>query len=470
MTTRAQIKRVVRRVVDDGVPPTDGSPVQSPQHAAPRGRADAPEIDEVEQKIAELPISADATEFDEDDDLDDIPFEYRETVGPWWQEPTAIPARESLDRDGHLFRGTVSIDVAGGGKAKTTNSLFEAVQLSAGFDLATKQPLPAGRLRVWVVNGEEDQVELDRRVAAICTHYGLKQSDLGGGLFVQSVRSTPLRLASIVNSKPTVNVMVQRFFVDFMQANAIDVLIVDPLVSFHSLEESNNGQMDLLVKEGFGAIAIGANAACELLHHSGKPRPGLADATVDDGRGASAIIWACRSARVLNFMTPEEAKRLGIAESERRRHIKITNGKANNGPIGGAKWIKLEVEKLPSGDEVAVASSWMPLDHSAGVTTDTMELARKLAATGEYREDSRSPNWFGYAIAPHLNIDVSFRGENEPASMARLNSILKTWFKIRLLSIDERKDKSGKNRNFIVAGSFEPVDVAAAPDEEDGLE
>jgi hypothetical protein len=110
-----------------------------------------------------------------------------------------------------------------------------------------------------------------------------------------------------------------------------------PIGAVDALIESNSGHMDLLLKgEGLGEIASRTDSAGEVFHHVGKPKPGQVENTVEDARGASAIIWAVRSARVNNFMTPEEAKRLGINEDERRLHIRITNGKANMGQLGKA--------------------------------------------------------------------------------------------------------------------------------------
>src|SRR5262249_2666859 len=151
--------------------------------------------------------------------------------------------------------------------------------------------------------------------------------------------------------------------------------------------------------QGLGSIASRTNSAGEIFHHPGKPKPGQIDTVVEDARGASAIIWAVRSARVFNFMTTDEAQKLGIAEDARRRHIRIANGKANMGALGKAEWIKIEVENLPNGDEVAVSSRWNPPDPFEGVSTADMETGRQLARTGEFRADSRSPKWFGYALA-----------------------------------------------------------------------
>ena len=95
---------------------------------------------------------------------------------------------------------------------------------------------------------------------------------------------------------------------DFITMNRIDVFTIDPFISFHAVNENSNTDMDLVIKEGLGAVAGATNSAGEIFHHPGKPKPGQ-ETTVDDGRGASAIIWAVRSARVLKFMTPRRPER-----------------------------------------------------------------------------------------------------------------------------------------------------------------
>jgi RecA-family ATPase len=388
----------------------------------------------------------------------------RELPRAWWRDPATIPPRSTL-YEGHYNRRTIGATIGGGGRAKTTRGIYEGISMAVGFDIATKEKLPSGELRVWICNGEEDQDELDRRVAATCQRYGISQADLGGRLFVQSVRDNPLRIATLVNNRPAIDETVKNYMTGFISANTIDVFMIDPLVSFHGVMENDNSHMDAVVKEGFGAIANQTNSAGELFHHPGKPRPGQADATVEDGRGASAILWAVRSARVFNFMTPEEAAKLGLSEDERRLHIRIANGKANMGPLGKAKWMKLVVENLANGDAVACASPWTPPDPFKNITATDMELARTLAATGAYRADKRSPKWFGYELAKHFDLKVSHAGDTDPADLARIQSIIKTWLKNKVLEIEERKDDERKTRSFIIPGPFKPDLPAALPAE-----
>ena len=263
-----------------------------------------------------------------------------------------------------------------------------------------------------------------------------------------------MRLATLVGGAPTLNQAAFDRMRDFITRNQVDVFMIDPFISFHAVNESTNADMDLLIKGGLGRIAKATNSHGEILHHPGKPKPGQ-DTTVEDGRGASAIIYAVRSARVNNFMTPAEATKLGISEDERRLYIRISNGKANMAPIGKAHWIKLGVENLPNGDEVACASLWTPPNPFDGVTSADVELARELARTGAHRADSRSSDWFGYPLAAHLKIDVKPGRDNAPEDLARLKAIIKIWLKNNVLAIEEREDEHRKKRQFIVPGGFQ---------------
>jgi archaeosine-15-forming tRNA-guanine transglycosylase len=380
------------------------------------------------------------------------------TTTPWWRDAETIPRRQFL-YDRHYIRGTVSATIAAGGRAKTTRATYDALSMAAGRDLSTGQPLSTGPLRVGILNGEEDQNELDRRIAATCQRYGISVSDLGGRLFAQSVRS--LRLAGMVKNAPTVDQEAKAALLDFVSDNRLDVLIVDPLVSFHSVSENDNLAMDMLIKDVFGAIAEETSAAVELSHHSGKPKEGRTETAVEDSRGASAIIWAVRSARVLNFMTPEEATRLGVAEEHRRLHIHIANGKANMAPIGKAVWMKLVVEILPNGDQIACASSWTPPNPFDGVTTADMMKCRNLAQGGAYRTSSQSRDWIGFLVAKVLGIDISFDGENDAKDVARVKEILRQWFKNKVLATEKRQDAHRKERDFVVAGPWQPETPAS---------
>jgi hypothetical protein len=369
-----------------------------------------------------------------------------------WRDPATIPPRQFLFGR-HYIRKAIGATIGAGGRAKTTLATVEFISMAVGRNLLTGEAIEP--LRAWYLNGEEDQDELDRRFAATFQHYGVTEADCGGRLFVQSVRDNPLRLATLsAKNIPTLNREALGQFEEEIRAKQLDVFGLDPWISFHSVNESLNEHMDPLIKEGLGSIASRTECAGEIFHHPGKPKPGQAETVVEDARGASAIIWAVRSARVLNFMTSEEATKLGIAEDTRRLHIRVLNGKANMGPLGKANWFKLEIENLANGDQIACCGSWEPKNPFEGITAADMHKCRTIAATAAYRDDFRAQEWFGYAVAEVLNIPIAFGADNDPADIARIKQVIATWKKNKVIETERKEDKHRNWRTFIVPGPW----------------
>jgi hypothetical protein len=376
-------------------------------------------------------------------------------------EPYSFPNPAMIPKRGwlygrHYLRGVVSATLGAPGRLKSTTSLTEIIGMWAGIDLLTGTPLECGPLRGAYLNGEENQDELDRRAAAICQRYHLRPPDHGNHLWVISTRDKPLRFAIPgQRGAGVVNKHVVDAVLAWCEARGIDVLVVDPLISFHSVRESDSGDMDLLCKEAFGAIA-GNNRSVDLVAHPRKPAPGEINTTMDDLRGSSAQHGAIRTGRTFNFMTTAEATQLGIEEDKRRLHVRIESGKGGPGPVGKANWVRIEVETLPNGDDVAVAVAWKPPDHFADVTVAHMEAVRNWGITGEFRVDSRSPKWLGWKVAELLGLKARHGGDSTKADLAKINKLLKTWRQSNILDIAKRPDEKSKDREFYISGSAAP--------------
>jgi hypothetical protein len=378
-----------------------------------------------------------------------------------WPDPATIPPRQFLFGR-HYIRRYMSGTIGGGGRSKTTLGIAEAIFMTAGRNPLTGESFEP--LRVWALNGEEIQDELDRRTAAVGQYYGIGQAECGDRLFMQSVRDKPPRFATLLRGNiPALNLQALLQFESEVREKRIDVFMLDPLISFHAVNENSNADMDLLIKEGLGGVASRTNTAGDISHHPGKPKPGQAETTVDDARGASAFLWAVRSARVLNFMSPEEANKLGVSDDERRLHIRVTNGKANMGPIGKANWFKLEPQNLPNGDEVVCVSPWKPPHPFQGVTTADMHKCRTLSQTSAYRADSRSKEWFGYAVADVLNINIRHGAENDPKDIARVKQIIAGWLKNKVLNTEERTGADRHKHEYVIPGPWKDETKSADP-------
>jgi hypothetical protein len=333
--------------------------------------------------------------------------------------------------------------------------------MSAGRDLFNGKPLECGPLNVGYFNGEETQEELDRRVAAIMQRYRIKPEDCAGRLWVQSTRDRPVRFATPGPKGVAVAEDAVEAVRTWCVEKRIDVFVVDPLISFHQVRENDAGDMDLLYKECFGRIAGKEERSVDLVAHPRKPEPGEVNTSMNDLRGTSAQEAALRIGRVMNFMTVPEADQLAIDEEQRRLHVRIEGGKGGPAPIAKANWIKIDTEILPNGDVVAVAVLWTPPDHFRDVTTADMDLAVQLAGSGEYRADSRSAQWFGYALAARLGIKVTCGPDGKPAGtktdIAKVKHLITTWTKRGALAVDPREDGARRPRNFIVPGTGAPT-------------
>jgi hypothetical protein len=119
------------------------------------------------------------------------PFDVRALAAPYvLPDPDKLPKREWLGAGHHYMRGTVSATIGATARGKSTNELAEIVGLACGKNLltATGEPFPTGPVRAGYISGEEDQPELDKKVAALCRQYNITQTDIGDRLLVRSVK------------------------------------------------------------------------------------------------------------------------------------------------------------------------------------------------------------------------------------------------------------------------------------------
>lgn len=241
---------------------------------------------------------------------------------PWeWRDPSELPVREFV-YGRHYARKFVSGTLSPGGLGKSSQEMVEAVAMATGRDLLgvkVREPL-----RVWYWNGEDPMDELDRRLAAICKHYGITSSDLGGRLFINSGRDSEIVVAREVREGDVIAEPVVAELEATIRDNAIDVWMFDPFVSVHEVSENDNNRIGAVMK-ALAGICDRTNTAADLVHHVRKSTAGT-ETTVHDGRGASAFLDRVRSARALNRMSKEEAERMSVEEEDRISIFRVDVG------------------------------------------------------------------------------------------------------------------------------------------------
>ena len=274
-------------------------------------------------------------------------------------DPRTIPMREWL-YGRHYQRGKVGATVAPGGFGKTSLCMVEGVAMATARNLLGEQP--TARLRVWYHNGDDDIEEIDRRLVAICMHYGIPQEELQHWFFRTSSVEVPLKVAHGYNDIKIDRQLVTRLR-DEITDKQIDVAIIDPLVTIHGVSEQDNNKMDSVIRL-FASIADDHECSIDLVHHTRKLAPGAADYDGDDMRGASSIRDAVRVVRVLNLMTTKDAENFAIEENERKKFFRVDRVKANNAPRTEAVWRQFTSYVLPNGpedgegDDVGVVTAW----------------------------------------------------------------------------------------------------------------
>ncbi|MCD1264052.1 ATPase [Shinella sumterensis] len=370
-----------------------------------------------------------------------------------WIDPKSI-ARREFAYGNHLIRKYVSVTVSPGGLGKTSLSLAEALAMTSGKTLLGTKP--AERLRVWVFNAEDPRDEMERRIMAAAIHYKLKPEDIEGHLFLDSGREQELvvavddKKAGVRIQQPIVEAVVEQ-----IERNKIDVMIVDPFVSTHSVNENDNGAIDKVAKL-WAQIADYTNCAIDIVHHLRK----VADreATVEDARGAVSLIGAARSVRVLNRMSPEQANEAGVDGADRFGYFSVTYGKSNLTPLSSKlDWRHLVGVPLGNGRGLTKPQDFAPVvtewkwpskeEIAEAVPPDVRKEVLVRFANQNYRESSQSEDWAGYVLASALGMHVE-TAKAMTADKRKVKAILDAWISSGILAVVDEPDPKHFDRKI----------------------
>ncbi len=391
---------------------------------------------------------------------------------PLSAQPAALPDPASIPPRGwllgtRLVRRHVSLLAAPGGVGKSAFALATACSLATGRDLLDERVHHAAP--AWVMNLEDPADEMDRRLAGLMRCHGISRAALHGRLFLHHGRNRRLVMAAA--GPAGVTFPDQDAVLAAVQASGIGLVVVDPFIKSHGLDENSNAHMDAAAT-AWAAVADAGACAVLLVHHTRKGAPGAGqEAGVEAARGAKSLSDAARSATLLAPMTEQEAESLGVPKAERARHIRLDDAKANLAPrAAAARWFRLDPWRLgngstdyPDGDTVAVCVPWRPHSVWAAHTPEALNLALDRIAAGPSRgqlyapsrRGGTAPSWAGWVLTAALGV--------EPGQAA---AMIATWIASGLLVPTTWRD-AGKGRDrpgVTVDHSRRPaLDHGAAP-------
>jgi hypothetical protein len=373
----------------------------------------------------------------------------RITLAPFvLRDPATIPPREWL-YGFHCIRGYLSVTVAPGGMGKSSLALVEALAMVTGRILLDHAPREKLRVLYW--NGEDPLDEIERRVAATCLQYHIRQEDLADRLFISSGRNTQITIATEEKSGLRVSTDAVAALRHAISENRIDLVILDPFVACHAVSENDNNKINAVCRQ-LAMVADETRCSIELVHHTRKAGAGQNEHTADDARGASSIVAAARSVRVLNRMTKDEATRAGI--EKHWSFFRVDNGKANLAPPPEkTSWRQIVSVPLGNGrgampeDSIGVVTPWTWPDPSEGIKPDDIFAIQEVVAAGEWRDSTQATNWVGNAVAEALHLDLS-----EPCGRATAKALIRSLLANGHLRTTRRRDASRKERTFVEVG------------------
>jgi hypothetical protein len=369
-----------------------------------------------------------------------------------FRNPNLIPPRDFL-YDDHIIRRYVSGVVSMGGVGKTSEVQAEVAAMVTGRNLLGIKPKRP--YRVWYINLEDPRDEIERRMAAIFKHYGITEKDLGDRLFTDSGRDTNLVIARDSRNGIEFDQQILANISETIQANQIDLVVVDPFVNCARFAENDNNKMAAII-EAWAQIAEEQACAVVLVHHVRKGSAGHDGFTIEDARGAIALINSCRSVRVLNVMSKDEGKRAGGIERH-RSYFRIDSGKANLAPAPEeSQWRKIvsvdlgnAIDDCPA-DRIGVVTPWEWPDPLANLTVrDVIAAQKAVSQGGPWRKDSQAKDWVGKPIAEALKLDL-----DSQADAAKVKGALKAWLASGALKEIEKDDDKRRARKCIVVGQW----------------
>jgi hypothetical protein len=367
----------------------------------------------------------------------------------------------------YFCRKYVSSVASPGGVGKTTLRLTQAIEVALGRQLLDQHIYR--QERVLMLSFEDDVEELHRRLLAICRRHEINPAELKDRLFIQALRKTKLARAGKKNGEPVVGEldgMVRRA----VKHRAYGLVIFDPFVRVHTLQENVNEQMDF-VSELLVDLSHELNIAVDVPAHTHKGK--IAAGDQDARRGASAQANSDRIDYTLTVMSEDEAEQFGIEDRDRKTYVRLDNAKVNLVRQMQASWFRLVSVNLDNadevytdGDEVQAIECWTPPETWEG--TDAVlinaildDIAGKLANGQRYSNHGSAKDRAAWKV-------VQFHCPTK--APAACKEMIKHWLKTGVLFNDEYDDPvhRDKRQGLFVDDSKRPKIKAAETVEEDG--
>ena len=262
-----------------------------------------------------------------------------------------IPPREWLV-DHLCLKKYITSLVAPGGVGKSSLALALGISVASNNDILNLGVRK--QANVLIINNEDSDDELKRRIAGITTQFGINPISLKNTLFYESGYEKKYMLSEMSDGGQKETAFAADL-IEYMLDKDIGLLIVDPFVSTHNAPENDNTAIDQVMSI-YRRVAAKTGASITLIHHTRKQdTKGSSAGNADIARGASALKDAVRVVATLTPMSTVEAKAITFDAQKQSRHFRLDFAKQNFSPACvNAWWFRMESCLIDNGEHVGV--------------------------------------------------------------------------------------------------------------------
>lgn len=393
---------------------------------------------------------------------------------PWYQAATNIPrglAMNDIPPRAFIYGtilqlGHATLLSASGGVGKSVFALAMAIDLACGVDHLGAGPFKVRKVMCY--NAEDDLQEMHRRATAymeFCEFTPQMRALVEENLTLISGVANPMKLAEYRDG----SVHISRDNIDLLEfmmtEKGVEVLVLDPLISLHSIPENANSEMAVLIAE-LKALIARANAAMMLAHHDKKniSNRSIEEASQDDARGAGTITTPMRAIVNLKRLSKKDAERLRIPASSAKRIIALTLGsKSNYSPRDASSRLffsnSVQADNATadySADNTVALSVYQLPKVSTFITDEHRDVILAGIASGEYRSATQ-------ALQPLVDFVTECTGAQSSDETRKLTvAALKEWQSKGWIAVEKKRDEHRKERPTYVRGPNAPPPAASA--------